>query len=222
MARSKPNKTFKSPHKEKIEEQNKQDKTDTTTNITPHATKKNKRTTGTDERSEKRNVTQKKYIRNPKNIPYYEGDALDRRININNRNKDKFDEAGDVVNSSDDSFMQPSDEDLQGNVLMEEELASIKMINSHRTPNKEDTKPAAQPENEGSSPSPEPNRRRLNKQEHEADNMKKPFTTLAENTQKQLREQGEKHTMEIAAMKRACTIPGRYLDLISSYEITRS
>jgi hypothetical protein len=33
--------------------------------------------------------------------------------------------------------------------------------------------------------------------------MKKLFATLAENTQKQLREQGEKHAMEIAAMKRA-------------------
>jgi hypothetical protein len=33
--------------------------------------------------------------------------------------------------------------------------------------------------------------------------MKKLFATLAENTPKQLREQGEKHEMEIAAMKRA-------------------
>jgi hypothetical protein len=33
--------------------------------------------------------------------------------------------------------------------------------------------------------------------------MKKLFATLAENTQKQLKEQGEKHAMEIAAMKRA-------------------
>jgi hypothetical protein len=61
------------------------------------------------------------------------------------------------VNSSDDGFLQPSDEDAQGNVLAEEELASIKMSDSHRIPNKEDTKPAAQPENEDSSPSPEPN-----------------------------------------------------------------
>jgi hypothetical protein len=33
--------------------------------------------------------------------------------------------------------------------------------------------------------------------------MKKLFATLAENTQKQLREQGEKHAMEIVSMKRA-------------------
>jgi hypothetical protein len=61
-----------------MEEQNKQDKTDTTTNITPQTTKTNKRSTGTDEQSEKCNITQRKYIRNPENIPYYEGDALDR------------------------------------------------------------------------------------------------------------------------------------------------
>jgi hypothetical protein len=34
MARLKPNKTLKSPHTQQIEEQNKQDKTDTTTNLT--------------------------------------------------------------------------------------------------------------------------------------------------------------------------------------------
>jgi hypothetical protein len=120
MARSKPNKTFKSPHKQQIEKQNKQDKPDTTKNITPHATKTNKRTTGTDERSEKRNITQKKYIGNPENIPYFKGDSLDRRFNINNRNTELFDEAGDVLNSRNDGFMQPSDEYPQGNFLTEE------------------------------------------------------------------------------------------------------
>jgi hypothetical protein len=41
------------------------------------------------------------------------------------------------------------------------------------------------------------------KQEHENDHMHKLFANFTENTQKQLREQEEKHTMEIAAMKRA-------------------
>jgi hypothetical protein len=36
--------------------------------------------------------------------------------------------------------MQPSDEDAQGNVLAEKELASIRMSDSHRTPSKEDSK----------------------------------------------------------------------------------
>jgi hypothetical protein len=77
------------------------------------------------------------------------------------------------------------------------------MNDSHRTPNKEDAKPAAKTENEDSSPSPEPDQRRLCKQEHESDHMKKLFATLAENTHQQLREKGEKHAMEIAAMKGA-------------------
>jgi hypothetical protein len=102
------------------------------------------------------------------------------------------------VNSSDDYFMQPSDEDPQGSVLAEKEQALIKMNDFHRTLYKEDTKLAAQPENEDSSPSPEPDRKIISKQEHEADHMKKLFATLAENTQNQLREQGEKHAMEIS------------------------
>jgi hypothetical protein len=123
MARSKPQKPLKSPHKQQIEEQNKQNKTLTTTNVLPYATKTSKRTTGTEERSKKRNRTQKKYILNPENIPYYEGDSLDRQINRNDRNKEQFDKAGDVVNSRGNGFMQPSDEEPQGNVLAEEEQA---------------------------------------------------------------------------------------------------
>jgi hypothetical protein len=107
------------------------------------------------------------------------------------------------VNSSDEDFLQLSDKDAQGNILTAEEQTLIMMNDSHQTPNKEDKKPAAKPENEDSPPSPEPNRRKLHKQEHESDNMKKLFATLAENTQKQLREQGERLAMEIAAMKRA-------------------
>jgi hypothetical protein len=140
-----------------MEEQNKQDKTDTTTNITPHITKKNKRATETDERLKKCNITQKKYIRNPENILYYEGDALDRRINQNDRKKQHLNEEGDIVNSSDDDCIQPLDKYAQGNVLTEEELASIRMSDIHQTPKKEDGKPAAQPENKNSYLSPEPN-----------------------------------------------------------------
>jgi hypothetical protein len=110
---------------------------------------------------------------------------------------------GDLVNSSDEEFIQPSDEDTQGNVLTEEELTSIKMNDAHRTPRKEDSKPAAQPENKDSSPSPEQHRERLNKRDHESENIKKLFASLSKSTQKQLKEQGEKHAMEIAAMKRA-------------------
>jgi hypothetical protein len=77
------------------------------------------------------------------------------------------------------------------------------MNDYHRTLNIEEKEPAAQPENEDSSPSPEPDRKRVSKQKHESDHMKKVFTTLAENAQQQLRAQGEKHAMEIVGMKQA-------------------
>jgi hypothetical protein len=112
-------------------------------------------------------------------------------------------EEGDLVNSIDEEFIQPSDEDAQGNVLTEEELTSIRMSETHRTPSKEDSKPAAQPKNEDSSSSPEKHQERLDKRDHESENIKKLFASLAKSTQKQLKEQGEKHEMEIAATKRA-------------------
>jgi hypothetical protein len=77
------------------------------------------------------------------------------------------------------------------------------MSDVHRNPSKKDSKPSAQPESEDSSPSPEQHRERLNKRDHESENIKKLFANLAKNTQKQLKEQGEKPAIEIAAMKRA-------------------
>jgi hypothetical protein len=152
MARSKPNKSLKSPHKQQLEELNNQDKTENPPNITPQTTKTNKKATGTEERSVKHNITHKKYVRNPENIPYYEGDTLDRRIYGQDHNKKQLNEKGYFVNSSDDVFIQPSKKDAQGNVLTEEELTSKRMSDVHRTPSKEDSTPAAEPENEDSSP----------------------------------------------------------------------
>jgi hypothetical protein len=111
-------------------------------------------------------------------------------------------EEGDLVNSRNEEFIQPLDEDAQGNILTEEELTIIRMSDAHRTPSKEDSKPAAKPENEDSTPTPEQHQERLNKRDHELEKIKKLFANLAKNTQKQLKEQGEKHAMEIAAMKR--------------------
>jgi hypothetical protein len=83
------------------------------------------------------------------------------------QHKQQFDEDAEVIDSSADSFQQPSDEEAQGNVLTEEKLALIKMNDSHRSLSKQDAKLAAE-------------------------QMKKLFKTFTENTQKQLREQGEK------------------------------
>jgi hypothetical protein len=191
MARSKPNKSLKSPHKQQLEEINNQDKTENPPNITPQTTNTNKTETGTEERSVERNITHNKYVRNPENIPYYEGDTLDRRIYQQDRNTQQLNEEGDLVKSSDDEFIQPSDEDSQGNFLTEEELTSKRMGDVHRTPSTEDSKPAAKPENEDSSPSPEQHPERLNKRDHELESINKLFANWAKNTQKQLKEQGE-------------------------------
>jgi hypothetical protein len=77
------------------------------------------------------------------------------------------------------------------------------MADVQRTPSKEDIKAAAQPEDEDSYPSPEQHIERLSKQYHESEHMKQLFADLAKDTQKQFKEQGEKHAMEIAATKRA-------------------
>jgi hypothetical protein len=74
-----------------------------------------------------------------------------------------LDEGGETIKSTDDEFVQPSDEDAQGSVLADEELARKRMADVQRTPSKEDSKPAAQPENEYRSPSPEQPRERLSK-----------------------------------------------------------
>jgi hypothetical protein len=68
---------------------------------------------------------------------------------------------GETINSTDDEFVQPSDEDAQGNIRKDEELARQRMANVQRTPSKEDSKPAAQPKDEDSSPPPEQPRERL-------------------------------------------------------------
>jgi hypothetical protein len=144
-----------------------------------------------------------KYVWNPENITYHDGDIRDRRIYRQDRNQHQLNEDRETVNSTDNEFVQSLDEDAQVNVITDEELTRKRMSDVHRTPSKEGSKPAAQPENEDSSPSPEQHIERLNKRDHESENIKKLFANLAENTQKHLKEQGDKHAIEIAAMKRA-------------------
>jgi hypothetical protein len=121
MERSKPSKP-KSPHKQQIEEQNNKDKTETTPHITPQTSKPIKITTIVEARSNKSIIPRKAYIQNPKNIPYYYGDTLDRSIYRRDRKKHQLDEDGEPINSTENEFMQPSDEDAQGNVLPDEDI----------------------------------------------------------------------------------------------------
>jgi hypothetical protein len=153
MVRSKPNK-IKSPHKQQLEEQNNKNKTENTPHITPKTSKTNKKATGIEEQSIKISTTHETYVRNPENIPYYDGDTHIRRIYRQDLNQHQVDEDGETINSTDDEFVQPSDEDAQGNVLTDKELARKRISDVHRTPSKEDSKPAEQPENEDSSSSP--------------------------------------------------------------------
>jgi hypothetical protein len=122
MVRSNPNK-LKSPHKQQLEEQNNKDKTENTSHITPQTLKTNKKANGIEEQSIKSSITHEKYIRNPENIPYYDGDTNDRRIYRRDRNQHQLDEDEETVNSTHNEFVQPSDEDAQGNVLTDNELA---------------------------------------------------------------------------------------------------
>jgi hypothetical protein len=115
MALSKPNK-LKSPHKQQIEEQNNKDKTGNTPHITPQTSKTSKKATGFEERPIKSSTTCEKYIWNPENIPYCDGYTSVRRTFRRDHNQHQLDEDGETINSTDDEFMQPSDEDAQGNV----------------------------------------------------------------------------------------------------------
>jgi hypothetical protein len=200
MARSKPNKP-KSPHKQHTEELNNKDKTENTPHITPHTSKTNKTTTLVEARSNKSVTSREPYIRNPENIPYYEGDSKDQRIYRRDRNKHQLDEDGEPINSTDEKFMQPSDEDAQGNVFPDDELEIKRAAAAQKTPNKEDSKPTAQSEAEESPLSVEQPSHRLRKRNHESEEMKQLIANLARENHTQFKEQEEKHTMEIATLK---------------------
>jgi hypothetical protein len=49
-----------------------------------------------------------------------------------------------VIDSSDEEFAQPLDEDAQDNVLTKSQLIVNGMYNTNQTQNKQDTKPAAE------------------------------------------------------------------------------
>jgi hypothetical protein len=78
-------------------------------------------------------------VRNPENIPYYKGDKNYRRINRKYQKKQQFDGDGEVVDSSEEDFEQPSDEDAQGNVLSMHKMNIDGVDNTNQTPNKQDT-----------------------------------------------------------------------------------
>jgi hypothetical protein len=126
-------------------------------------------------------------IQNPENIPYDDGDISALRTFRRDRNQHHLDEDGETINSTDDEFVQPPDEDAQGSVLPDEEIEIKRMADVQRNPSKEDIKPAAQPEDEESTLSPEQPRNRLRKRYHESEQMKKLFADLVRYNQKQFK-----------------------------------
>jgi hypothetical protein len=119
------------------------------------------------------------------------------------RNQHQLDEDGETINSTGDKFMQPSDEDAQGNVLPDEEIERKRMADVQQTPSKEDKHNEKMKRALYLPSNPETDS--VNDTNHESEQMKKLFADLVSQRQqqKQFKEQGEKHTMEIAALKRA-------------------
>jgi hypothetical protein len=201
MGRSKPNKPSKSSHKA----HNKQTKENKTQSEIPHAARATTKpieteTETTKESTEKRDRTHKKYVRNPEDHPYHEGDKIYRRRDREDRHSEQFDEDHQVIDLSNKGFEQPLDEDAQGKIASMRRMDIDREDDIKQTPNKEDAKPAAE-EQEQASPSPEIKDRRSRKQDDETKKMKKLFAVFTANTQKQLNKQAERHAIEIDAMK---------------------
>jgi hypothetical protein len=95
----------------------------------------------TKETTEKRAKAHKRYVINPHDIPYYEDDALYRKIDREDKNKLQFDLTENVVNSSDDGSEQPSDEDSQGNVFSINKIDVNTEEDVSKAPHKAYTKP---------------------------------------------------------------------------------
>jgi hypothetical protein len=161
MGRSKPDEPLKLPHKTQNNEQNKQTnkrkhntKRNTTCGKNHHNTnRKRKRNRKKRKSTEKRDRTHEKYVRNQENIPYYKGYRTYRRINRKDSNKQQFDEDGELINSSNEDFEQPSDEDAQGKVITMRQINIARVENTNHTPHKQDSNPAAAEEE--APPSPE-------------------------------------------------------------------
>jgi hypothetical protein len=84
----------------------------------------------------------KQYVRNPGGTSYYKEDAIYQRKDRRDRHKHHLDLDEKVVNSSDDGFEQPSDEDAQGNVISIHKMDIDAEDDITQMPNKADAKPS--------------------------------------------------------------------------------
>jgi hypothetical protein len=88
-----------------------------------------------------------------------------------------------VIDSSEEDFEQPSDEDAQRNVLTMRQMNIDGVDNTNQNPNKHDTKPASKEEEQETSTSTKRQNRRLRKYDDENEKMKNFFVVFTANTQ---------------------------------------
>jgi hypothetical protein len=105
-----------------------------------------------------------------------------------------------VIDSNNEDFEQPWDEDAQGKVLSMRRMDIDEEDDINKMLNKKDYKQEAE-EEEQTPPSPERQERRSRKHDDETEKMKNLFAVFTANTQKQLNEQAEIHAIEITTMK---------------------
>jgi hypothetical protein len=147
MARQKPNKTSKPPHKQ-TEEQDKQHNTDTSSNITPQTATARKKTTGPIEQSEN---PQTKLFRTPVQAIYVNNDSIMKHMEKLEREKE--------LKRKEETLYQDDDESLRAvkkfehaNTNTENTLTSPKM-RGESSPDKSDCKQPAHTDSNASSPS---------------------------------------------------------------------
>jgi hypothetical protein len=181
MARQKPNKTSKPPHKQ-TEEQDKQPNTDPSTNITPQTATARKKTTGTIEQSKN---PQTKPFRTPIQAIYVNNDSIMKHMEKLEREKEL--KRQEEALYQDDESLRTVDKFEHGDTNMEETLTSPKM-RDELSPDKSDCKEPAHADSDASYPSTKTRQKTSHRQREDA-KMKKIFVDLANSTNHQLKEQ---------------------------------
>jgi hypothetical protein len=195
MARQKPNKTSKPPHKQ-TEEQDKQPYTDPSTNITPQSAKARKKTTETIEQSENPKT---KTFRTPTLDIFENNDTLLTHIDKLERERE-LKRQEKALYQDDDESLQTVDKFEHGNTNTEDTLTSPKM-RDESSPDKSDYNEAAHADSDTSSLSTKTWHKTSHRQRDDA-KMKKMFIDLANITKHQLKEQEARYAKEIADMRR--------------------
>jgi hypothetical protein len=182
MARQKPNKTSKPPHKQ-TEEQDKQPNTDPSTNITPQSETARKKTTGTIEQSEN---PQTKPFCTPIQAIFVNNDSILKHLDKIKREKE-LKRQEEALYQDDDESLRTVDKFEHGDTNTEDTLTSPTMRDKS-SPDKSNCKEAAHADSDASSPSTK-TRQKTSHRHREDAKMKKLFVDLANSTNHQLKEQ---------------------------------